>query len=161
MKSEQEIKKMWKDSDDEFIEKLSALLSSHTYSTFDILARCVAEVCDVKEKDIFSSAHLPQAKSLFWFAYKKISGATYAQMSKIAKKHGSPHHWRILSRYINLATSMVTEDEEWARRWRIINTIIKYGKEKENKKEQYVEKEYTLTIKVPQNLKGLVDIKVK
>lgn len=146
----------WLNSENNNLEKALFYLGKYEEDIKNVLADCVASVCNIKKEEMMEGTHtayLAQARWLFWYSYRYMTNETY---EKIAKQTSTPIHKFSTSSVrdcVNKMGMMIASEHLWQRRWNIIKNIIKQRcKEKEEK---------VIVINIPKELKDQVRVETK
>jgi chromosomal replication initiation ATPase DnaA len=156
--SDESIKKGWADVEYKHIEKALEHLRQHEEDIRIYLADCVAAVCGVERKDMFSESDVAcfaHSRYLYWYAYRYMTGEAYEKIARQVPDDG--HHFvlRSVQNGVNKMSRMIEEEPVWKRRWTIIKRIIKLRWQED----EGIDK--TIVIQVPKTLKGKVNISIK
>lgn len=114
-------------SDERFLDELTGLLRSYDYNLVSSLAHFVAALCNVDVADMLSSidkSHLSQARWLFWYAYRYITGYSFMHIADVTIYDGHKFAWRSIAGGITNMATLVVQDNIWKKRWAITKRFI-------------------------------------
>lgn len=156
--SDESIKKGWADVEHKHIEKALEHLRQHEADIRTYLADCVAAVCGVDGKYMFSESDIAcyaHARYLYWYAYRYMTGEAYEKMARQVPNGG--HHFvlRSIQNGVSRMSQMIEEEPLWKKRWTIIRRIIKLREQGDECIDN------TIVVQVPKELKGKVNISIK
>lgn len=159
MKDEEIIAK-WKELDSGKIEHVYRSLRSYERDINDYLVNCVAELCNVTVDGMFSQgqlSHNAHARWLYWYAQRRMTNGSFEEIARQSNFFGH----KFTSRAIQSATSkmaiMIDKEPIWRKRWIIVKNIISLRE----KAETEAKADNTIVIKVPKELRDLINIEIK
>lgn len=153
---ENSVKRVLSIIDDKFCEDLALLLRTYDYSVMNTLASFVASLCDITVQDMFSSidkTHISQARWLFWYSYRYITGESFDRIADRAIFEGHRFAMRSVAAGIGNMTDMIAQDGIWRKRWAIVKRFINAKKSVD---EDFIAKnlpETKITLTVPKGTK--------
>lgn len=160
MKSEDTIISEWQEMDS--VEKILQAIRHHELDMQDYLAETVAALCNV-DKDAMlggsDKSYLSQARWLFWYAYRYMTGETFEKLSILTMKannNARRFSTTAIGAGYNKMSALIQSDPLWEKRWSIIKRIIKL---RENPNEKKVDN--TITINIPKHLSDTLTIKIQ
>lgn len=119
------------------------------------LADFIASLCNVEKERMFSSCNdldVAQARWLFWYAYRYMTGETYEKIGKLSKPiYGKAFTKVGVAASVNKMYTLIEQQPIWRKRWTIVKRIIKLQNEME------FEPQVPITITIPKN----VELKIK
>lgn len=157
-KTEEQIKSEWGKIDEQNIEKACQLLKKQTTDTQYYLARCIASVCNIEEKDMFArndGVHVTHARWLYWYAYRYMTREPCKCISRHTAIFGKTYREQSIARCIGKMGQMIENEPIWGKRWIIIKRIIKLRDTKEESIDN------TITINISRELKDKIKIEIK
>lgn len=155
---EQNIMNKWKGIDDDAFAAVEAL-RGYAHGVQDLLADCVAALCDVDVKMMLTNTdviHLAHARWLFWYSYRYMTNETLDKIALMTQRIGGESFTKQgVAASINKMSLLIEREDIWNRRWRIMKRIIKLrGQEDESV-------DNAIVIQVPKDLKGKINIAIK
>lgn len=119
------------------------------------LAQFVASVCNVDVDKMFSENNcldVAQARWLFWYAYRYMTGETYEKIGKLSEPIYGKRFTKVgVAASVNKMYTLIEQQPIWRKRWTIIKRIIKMQNEID------FEPPLPITITIPKN----VELKIK
>lgn len=111
---------------------LKDVLRKHSYDIPNILLTYIASICDVEEEELLGlshTAHISQARWLYWMALRYLSGDTYEKIAEQTKS--CAHHFtgRAVGKGIMNIDNLIRTTPMWAYRWRMVSSAIQFCKE--------------------------------
>lgn len=142
-----------------FLAELRDVLRRHEYNTLDMLAHVVCGVCDVDVADMLSSVnkqYLSQARWLFWYAYRFVTGETYEKIAERTAFDGRRFTIQSVAVGVTTMGRMVEKEKVWAERWSVVRQAISvmYGKDADAGRKT---EDVTIQVIVPHGVK--IDVK--
>lgn len=119
----------------------------------------VAELCDVKQEDIYSKSKilpLPICRGLCWYAIRVAFDATYGEISKLTKLAGSKFTSAGISCSVNQAITLAGRSQHWSRVWDKVKLVLPTNLSKINKDEGIV-----IQIIIPKGSKDNIKFEIK
>lgn len=132
-------------------------LRQHEVPLINYLADFVASICDVPVDSMFQNVDrvsVAQARWLFWYAYRYMTGDTYEKISIVTSRLGHKFTSQGVTHGVNKMAVIIEKEPIWRKRWTIIKHIIKeYNADllKEDGKPKIV-------VRVPKELMGCVSV---
>lgn len=152
-----DMKKHLHEFDNDLMEVCEQLHKGGTIAV-EYLVNCVASVCGVEPKEMMTTrykASCCHARWLFYYAYRFMTNESYSQINRLVReKYNTTYIDQTVAQSVYQFGMLMADDDTWKRRWLYIKAIIK-GHEIEQPKTS----ERKLTITIPKELKGKVDIK--
>ena len=95
------------------------------------LADFVASLCDVEKERMFSACNdldVAQARWLYFYAYRYMTGETYEKIGKLSKEiYGKTFTKVGVAASVNKMYELIANQPIWRKRWTIIKRVIKAG----------------------------------
>ena len=95
------------------------------------LADFVASLCDVEKERMFSPCNdldIAQARWLYFYAYRYMTGETYEKIGKLSQKiYGKTFTKVGVASSVNKMYELIENQPIWRKRWTIIKRVIKAG----------------------------------
>ena len=93
------------------------------------LADFVASLCNVEKEKMFSennSLDVAQARWLFWYAYRYMTGETYEKIGRLSyDTYGKTFTKVGVASSVNKMSVMIEQQPIWKKRWTIVKRIIR------------------------------------
>lgn len=160
LKTDEQIKADWQLLDNADIDEVCKILRLHESRILHYLADSVAALCGVDVGDMLSDTQLApiaQARWLFWYSYRYMTGETLEKISEMTVSRGGHRFTRNgIGQCINKMAAMIDKEPLWLKRWTIIKRIIKLRDEAST-----TEKQEKVAIQIPKELKGKVRFEIK
>lgn len=159
-----EVQERWRALDDKAIQDLCDGIRSHEKEVHGYLCEIIASVCDVDKDSLLTSTEnvsLAHARWLFWYTLRFITNDTYEKMAaSIKHEYGYSFRARSITSGVNKMARMVTRDELWKDRWRIIRHILGLRTPSKQQTINFMDDtKGKVLLVVPRALKNKVDIK--
>ena len=156
----------WLRIHEESVKEIRSVLKRYEYNVQEHLAEIVASFCGVETDAIFSKKRLDmdkiQARWLFLYAYRYMTGKTYKGVVKTLREMGMKMSVRGVALSINNMSKLIETDHGWRCKWTVLKGIIK---EKEdvlgNLRTIDVTEKCRITITVPDEFKDIIKVEVK
>lgn len=156
----------WLRIHDKSVREIRSALNRYEYNIQEHLADVVASFCGVDTEAIFSKKRLDidkiQARWLFLYAYRYMTGKTYKGVVKTLREMGLHLSVRGVALSINKMARLIKSDHGWRCKWTILKGIIK---EKEdalgNLRTIDVTQKCRIAITVPDEFKDIIKIEVR
>lgn len=114
------------------------------------LADFIASLCNVEIERMMSDCidhDVAQARALFWYAYRYMTGETYQQIGKLSKDAYGKTFTKVgVSTSVNRMHQYIEEQPIWRKRWNIVKHIIK------TQNDLMYERPVPITITIPKNV---------
>ena len=127
--TEEEIKQELANNEQRMIECVCDALSNYKLDMRTYLARFVSALCDVEIERMFSDDNhldVAQARWLFWYAYRYMTGETYEKIGKLSEKIYGKSFTKVgVASSVNKMYELIEQQPIWRKRWTIIKRIIK------------------------------------
>ena len=127
--TEEEIKQELANNEQRMIECVCNALSNYELDMRTYLARFVSSLCDVEiERMLSDDNHLDvaQARWLFWYAYRYMTGETYEKIGKLSERIYGKSFTKVgVASSVNKMYELIEQQPIWRKRWTIIKRIIK------------------------------------
>lgn len=161
MINEESVKAELREVQDVAMKEIDLALSKVDYDIQNMLSKYVASVCNVEEGDMLapvSNLHATQARWLYWYALRYMTGATYDHIAEMSAFDGAQVRAVSVSKGIAKISVLIDRDRSWTARWRVIKHIIKLvgDVDKEEKKS-----DYRVQIHVPEEMKDNIDVVIR
>lgn len=158
MKSDETIISEWQEMDS--IDKILSALRHHELDMQEYLADTVAALCNVRKETMLGGsekAYIAQARWLFWYAYRYMTGETLEKIANMTLLNGG-HKFTTcgIGQSINKMTILISSDPLWEKRWNIIKRIIKLRDAKQEEPQ-----DTTIVVRVPKGLKEKIKFEIK
>ena len=117
--TEGDIVEKLKDNEKQMVDKICLALSEYEGNIRTYLAKFIAALCDVDIERMFSNDNhldVAQARWLFWYAYRYMTGETL--YGKSFTKVG-------VAASVNKMYALIEQQPIWRKRWTIIKRVIK------------------------------------
>ena len=148
--TEEEIKQELANNEQRMIECVCNALSNYELDMRTYLARFVSSLCDVEiERMLSDDNHLDvaQARWLFWYAYRYMTGETYEKIGKLSERIYGKSFTKVgVASSVNKMYTMIEQQPIWRKRWTIVKRIIKL------QNEIVFEPQIPITITIPKNV---------
>lgn len=158
-KSDEEIRKDISKIDKKIADAVECL-RNYDMDVFEYIADVVASVCNVDVCKMLSndrSAQNVQARWLYWYTYRYLTGFTYERISEETSNSITKQYtYAGIGIGINKMSVMIAEDPLWKRRWGVVKRVANLINEEEEKTFNHV-----LTIQIPKELKDKITIKIQ
>ena len=127
--TEEEIKQELVNNEQRMIECVCNALSNYEIDMRTHLARFVSALCDVEIERMFSDDNhldVAQARWLFWYAYRYMTGETYEKIGKLSERIYGKSFTKVgVASSVNKMYELIEQQPIWRKRWTIIKRIIK------------------------------------
>ena len=148
--TEEEIKQELANNEQRMIECVCNALSNYELDMRTYLARFVSSLCDVEiERMLSDDNHLDvaQARWLFWYAYRYMTGETYEKIGKLSERIYGKSFTKVgVAASVNKMYELIEQQPIWRKRWTIVKRIIKL------QNEIVFEPQIPITITIPKNV---------
>ena len=118
--TEEEIKNELADNERIAMKCVCDTLLNYEGRVRNYLADFVASLCNVEKEKMFSennSLDVAQARWLFWYAYRYMTGETYEKIETFTKVG--------VASSVNKMSVMIEQQPIWKKRWTIVKRIIR------------------------------------
>lgn len=127
--TEEEIKNNLEENERIAMQCVCDTLRQYGSRTRIYLADFVATLCDVEKKLMFSSCNeldVAQARGLYFYAYRYMTGYTYEKIGKISQDvYGKAFTGHGVASSVNKTYTLIEQQPIWRKRWTIVKRIIK------------------------------------
>ena len=148
--TEEEIKRELEQNESIAIQAVCDILMNYEAHIRTHLADFVASICNVEKERMFSSCNdldVAQARWLFWYAYRYMTGETYEKIGKLSKPiYGKAFTKVGVAASVNKMYTLIEQQPIWRKRWTIVKRIIKM------QNEMVFEPQVPITITIPKNV---------
>ena len=148
--TEEEIRNELEQNESIAIQAVCDILMNYEAHIRTHLADFVASICNVEKERMFSSCNdldVAQARWLFWYAYRYMTGETYEKIGKLSKPiYGKAFTKVGVAASVNKMYTLIEQQPIWRKRWTIVKRIIKM------QNELTYEPLTPITITVPKNV---------
>ena len=148
--TEEEVKQELEDNERMMIKCVCDTICNYRININVYLADFVATICNIEKERIFSNTNdhdVAQARALFWYAYRYMTGETYKQIGKISKDvYGKSFSSIGVATGVYKMHQLIEEQPIWRKRWTVLKRIIKM------QNTINVEQSVPVTITVPKNV---------
>lgn len=131
--TEEEIKHELEQNESIAIQAVCDILMNYEAHIRTYLADFVASICNVEKERMFSSCNdldVAQARWLFWYAYRYMTGETYEKIGKMSKPiYGKAFTKVGVAASVNKMYTLIEQQPIWRKRWTIVKRIIKMQNE--------------------------------
>ena len=152
--TEEEVKKELEDNERIMLKCVCDTLSNYNIHVRECLADFVATLCDIEKDKMFTDTKdhdIAQARALYWYAYRYMTGETYKQIGKLSKDvYGKNFSTFGVSSGVNKMYTLIEEQPIWRKRWTILKRIIKM------QNAMSVEPNIPRTITIPKNVELII-----
>jgi len=154
--TEEQINQELENNEQVVMQYLNDVLKQYNAKTTKYLADFVASLCDVDRDKMFTECNnidVVQARGLYWYARRYMTGDTYEKIGK-TPNDGKTFTKVGVATSVNKMAHLIESQHIWKKRWSIIKRIVKT-------KQQDSGVDTTIVIQVPKSLKDNVNIVVK
>lgn len=148
--TEEQLRKELEEKEKIAMQTICDTLKSHDRMVMNYLADFVASLCNISKEKMFSkknSLDVSQARGLFWYSYRYMTGETYEKIKRITKEaSGSEFTTMGVASSVNKMANLIDKEPVWKTRWSIIKRIIKLNNRFLN------EPPVEITITLPKNV---------
>ena len=127
--TEEEIKNELADNERIAMKCVCDTLLNYEGRVRNYLADFVASLCNVEKKKMFSennSLDVAQARWLFWYAYRYMTGETYEKIGRLSyDTYGKTFTKVGVASSVNKMSVMIEQQPIWKKRWTIVKRIIR------------------------------------
>ena len=127
--TEGDIVEKLKDNEKQMVDKICLVLSEYEGNIRTYLAKFIAALCDVDIERMFSNDNhldVAQARWLFWYAYRYMTGETYEKIGKLSEPLYGKSFTKVgVASSVNKMYELIEQQPIWRKRWTIIKRIIK------------------------------------
>lgn len=158
MKSEEEIALELKRLDN--VEPILDIMRHYELNIHEYLADYVAALCNTSKEIMLGRSekvHVAQARWLFWYAYRYMTGETLEKIANMTILCGG-HKFTTngIGQCVNKMSALISTEPLWQKRWNIIKRIIKL---RDNNDEKKVDN--TIIVSIPRHLRDKISITIK
>jgi hypothetical protein len=146
---EEEIKKELEENERKTIQCICDTLTNYEGRIRLYLADFIASLCEVDKDKMFSACNeldVAQARWLYWYAYRYMTGETYEKIGKLSGLYGKTFTKVGVAASVNKMYTLIEQQPIWRKRWVIVKRIIKV------QNEMLVEPPIPVTITIPKNV---------
>lgn len=148
--TEEEIKKQLEDNERLTIQCVCDTLYNYNSKIRVYLADFVSSLCCVDKEKMFADTKdhdVAQARALFWYAYRYMTGETFKQIGKLSEEvYGKKFSAFGVASGVNKMYSLIEEHPIWKKRWMIVKRIVKMYNT------MIAEPDIPVTITIPKNI---------
>jgi chromosomal replication initiation ATPase DnaA len=127
--TEEEIKNELTDNERIAMKCVCDTLLNYEGRVRNYLADFVASLCNVEKEKMFSennSLDVAQARWLFWYAYRYMTGETYEKIGRLSyDTYGKTFTKVGVASSVNKMSVMIEQQPIWKKRWTIVKRIIR------------------------------------
>ena len=127
--TEEEIKNELADNERIAMKCVCDTLLNYEGRVRNYLADFVASLCNVEKEKMFSennSLDVAQARWLFWYAYRYMTGETYEKIGRLSyDTYGKTFTKVGVASSVNKMSVMIEQQPIWKKRWTIVKRIIR------------------------------------
>lgn len=127
--TEEEIKNELADNERMAMKCVCDTLLNYEGRVRNYLADFVASLCNVEKEKMFSennSLDVAQARWLFWYAYRYMTGETYEKIGRLSyDTYGKTFTKVGVASSVNKMSVMIEQQPIWKKRWTIVKRIIR------------------------------------
>lgn len=119
----------------------------------------VSTLCQVSEEEMFGAGtlHCCHARWLFWYSYRRLTNATFSQISEVTKEVcGKKFCGQSIGHAVTRMSQMFDTDKMWHARWQRIKADFDSDIDSINNKNVTRKK---IVISIPKEIKEIIDIK--
>lgn len=148
--TEEELNKELEENERLMVQCVCDTIRNGQINVAKYLAEFIASLCLIDRDMMFSrtSEHdAVQARGLFFYAYRYMTGDTYEHIGRISKDvFGTAFTATGVVTRVNSMYELIEQQPIWRKRWTIVKRIIK------SQNEMVAEPPIPITIKVPKNV---------
>ena len=138
--------------------KITNGLPKEEADTIVSLQENVCAVCGIKKNLLFENTytlHIAQARWLFWYAYRYMTGEPFTKMTDMfLKNDGGKFTASGITQGVNKMSVLINDNTIWTKRWLTIKNTLGLHLSPEQEC-------HTITIQIPKELKDKLKIKIK
>ena len=127
--TEGDIVEKLKDNEKQMADNICLVLSEYEGNIRTYLAKFIAALCDVDIERMFSNDNhldVAQARWLFWYAYRYMTGETYEKIGKLSEPLYGKSFTKVgVAASVNKMYELIEQQPIWRKRWTIIKRVIK------------------------------------
>jgi chromosomal replication initiation ATPase DnaA len=127
--TEEEIKNELADNERIAMKCVCDTLLNYEGRVRNYLADFVASLCNVEKDKMFSennSLDVAQARWLFWYAYRYMTGETYEKIGRLSHDTYGKTFTKVgVASSVNKMSVMIEQQPIWKKRWAIVKRIIR------------------------------------
>ena len=127
--TEDEVVQELKDNERQMVDSICSVLSAYEGNIRLCLSKFVAALCDVEIERMFSNDNhldVAQARWLFWYAYRYMTGETYEKIGKLSEPLYGKSFTKVgVAASVNKMYELIEQQPIWRKRWTIVKRIIK------------------------------------
>ena len=112
--------------EDEAIAKVCDIIHKSNINMREQLINIVASLCEIEPALIIVPCNrhdIVQARWLYWYSLRKMTNATYKEISQMCNAHNT-FSITTISQGLTNVEYMIGHDNLWKRRWRFIKCVI-------------------------------------
>jgi chromosomal replication initiation ATPase DnaA len=148
--TEEELSKELEENERIMIKCVCDTLYNYSSKIRVYLADFVCALCNVDKEKMLSGKNehdVAQARALYWYAYRYMTGETYEHIGRISKDvYGKEFTTVGVANGVNKMYALIEQQPIWKKRWNVIKRIIK------TQNAMVVEQNVPITITVPKNV---------
>lgn len=148
--TEEKIRSILEENERITMDNICDLLRNYERNIMAHLADFVAAICNVDSERMFSTCNdldVAQARWLFWYAYRYMTGETYEKIGRLSQPiYGKTFTKVGVASSVNKMYSLIERQPIWRKRWTIVKRIIKMQNSME------LEPHIPVTITIPKNV---------
>lgn len=127
--TEDEVVQELKDNEKQMVDSICSVLSAYEGNIRLYLSKFVAALCDVEIERMFSNDNhldVAQARWLFWYAYRYMTGETYEKIGRLSEPIYNKSFTKVgVAASVNKMYTLIEQQPIWRKRWTIIKRVIK------------------------------------
>ena len=127
--TEEEIKQNLEENERTTMNCVCDTLSAYGGRIRIYLADFIAALCNVEKERMFSDCKdldVAQARGLFFYAYRYMTGETYRKIGELSKDvYGKAFTKVGVAESVNKTYTLIEQQPIWRKRWTIVKRIIK------------------------------------
>lgn len=127
--TEDEVVQELKDNEKQMVDSICSVLSAYEGNIRLCLSKFVAALCDVEIERMFSNDNhldVAQARWLFWYAYRYMTGETYEKIGRLSEPIYNKSFTKVgVAASVNKMYALIEQQPIWRKRWTIIKRVIK------------------------------------
>ena len=125
--TEEQINQELENSEQVVMQCLNDVLKQYNVKTTKYLADFVASLCDVDRDKMFTECNnidVVQARGLYWYARRYMTGDTYEKIGK-TPTDGKTFTKVGVATSVNKMAHLIESQPIWKKRWNVIKRVIK------------------------------------
>ena len=142
------------------VEHVINMFRENEIDMMQYLADTVASLCNIDKSDMLGKTarpHIANARWLYWYAYRYMTGETYEKIAEMTNKIATGHFTAsTICSACNRMDELKTAEPIWQKRWNTIKRVVRL------RDAQYHDRnDNVITITVPKEMKDFVRVEIK